>query len=371
MPKQTSDVSGNPFTIQYSAINQKWTIAKGVEVFGDVAGIYSTYAGSKLVNEGDVSGGMTGGVLFDMAGATGTYSIVNKAKGEISGLYAVYVNDFRGSFDFQNDGAIDGGIFGVYAVGSSAVSVDNEGSIVADQYGLFLAGAYTGASGPDVDNYGKVEGGVIAVYLSGPGGLEAKLVNHEGATITSPQVALYSLYKSNITNEGKIEGTIVTSGYDDKITNKKTIKGDVQLGDGLDTFKQKGDKAKAGLIDTQDGNDLVVLGTKADKLLFDSTLNAATNVDTIKKFASGKDMIYLDEDVFSTIMPGTLSSAAFHEGTSAADADDRIIYDKASGALYYDPDGLGGVAQTQFAKLDGGPKLKSSDFTIGDYSIAI
>jgi Ca2+-binding RTX toxin-like protein len=114
-----------------------------------------------------------------------------------------------------------------------------------------------------------------------------------------------------------------------------------------------------------------VLGKKADKLLFDSALNAATNVDTVKKFQSGKDKMYLDEDIFSAIAPGTLSSSAFHKGSSAADADDRIIYDKSTGALYYDPDGVGGVAQTQFAKLDGGPKLKASDFMIGEYSISI
>jgi serralysin len=131
----------------------------------------------------------------------------------------------------------------------------------------------------------------------------------------------------------------------------------------------KGDKAKAGMIDMGPGNDLVVLGKKADKLLFDSALNAATNVDTVKKFQSGKDKMYLDEDYFPTIPAGTLSTAAFHKGTSAADADDRIIYDKSTGALYYDPDGIGGVAQTQFAKLDPGTKLKASDFTVGEYSI--
>ena len=29
----------------------------------------------------------------------------------------------------------------------------------------------------------------------------------------------------------------------------------------------------------------------------------------------------------------------------------------------------GALAQTQFAKFDGGPKLKASDFSIGEYSI--
>jgi Ca2+-binding RTX toxin-like protein len=80
-------------------------------------------------------------------------------------------------------------------------------------------------------------------------------------------------------------------------------------------------------------------------------------------------MMLLDEDIFTTIAPGTLSSAAFHKGSSAADADDRIIYDKSTGALYYDPDGIGGLAQTQFAKLTPGTKLKASDFSIGEFTL--
>ena len=163
-------------------------------------------------------------------------------------------------------------------------------------------------------------------------------------------------------------GKIMLSSYNDKVVNKGKVNGDVQLGDGQDVFKLKGE-AKAGLIDSGYGNDKLVLAGKADSLLFDSALSAAANVDTIKKFASGKDAIYLDDDIFTAITPGTLSSAAFHKGTSAADADDRIIYDKKSGALYYDPDGTGALAQTQFAKFDGGPKLKASDFTIGEHSI--
>jgi hypothetical protein len=38
-------------------------------------------------------------------------------------------------------------------------------------------------------------------------------------------------------------------------------------------------------------------------------------------------------------------------------------------ALYYDPDGAGGVAQTKFAQFEKGTKLKASDFNVGDFSI--
>jgi hypothetical protein len=45
-------------------------------------------------------------------------------------------------------------------------------------------------------------------------------------------------------------------------------------------------------------------------------------------------------------------------------AEDRIIYDAAKGALYYDKDGAGGSAQVQFAKIDKHLKLTAFDFQI-------
>ena len=61
---------------------------------------------------------------------------------------------------------------------------------------------------------------------------------------------------------------------------------------------------------------------------------------------------------------GWLKADAFHVGSRAADAEDRIIYDAAKGALYYDTDGAGGNAQVQFAKLDKHLSLTINDFKI-------
>jgi len=130
----------------------------------------------------------------------------------------------------------------------------------------------------------------------------------------------------------------------------------------------KGKGKVTGLIDAGPGNDKVVFGKAADKFLFDSELNALTNVTSFKNFASGKDQFFLDADIFPTLTPGTLLASEFRKGTAAKDADDRIIYDKKSGALYYDPDGTGALAQTQFASLEKGTKLKASDFSAGEFS---
>ena len=69
--------------------------------------------------------------------------------------------------------------------------------------------------------------------------------------------------------------------------------------------------------------------------------------------------------MFTTLAAGALSANAFRLGTAALDADDRILYDAATGALYYDKDGTGVAAAIQFATLDNMPAtLNATDFLV-------
>ena len=54
----------------------------------------------------------------------------------------------------------------------------------------------------------------------------------------------------------------------------------------------------------------------------------------------------------------------FWTGSNAADAEDRIIYKKSTGALYYDADGTGAKAAVQIATLKKGLALTVSDFFV-------
>ena len=116
------------------------------------------------------------------------------------------------------------------------------------------------------------------------------------------------------------------------------------LGSGNDTFKNAG--GHAGKVHGGDGNDTLIAGPHTDKFVFDTTLNAATNVDRVKHFDPGTDKLFLDQTFFPALSgPGTLTSAEFHKGAHAHDADDRIIYNKHTGALFYDPNGNAGGAR--------------------------
>jgi Ca2+-binding RTX toxin-like protein len=112
------------------------------------------------------------------------------------------------------------------------------------------------------------------------------------------------------------------------------------------------------------GNDVLSSGTGQDSYVFDTALSAATNVDTILDFDAPNDTIRLDQTIFTALSTGTLAGDAFRLGTGAVDATDRIIFDAASGDLFYDQDGIGGVAQIKFAHLDGSPGLTNLDFVV-------
>ena len=103
----------------------------------------------------------------------------------------------------------------------------------------------------------------------------------------------------------------------------------------------------------------------SDNFVFDKPLSALTNTDKILDFSVIDDAIHLDNDVFTAVGAlGTLAANAFRTGTAAQDADDRIIYDSATGNIYYDADGNGAGAHGVFAQVGAGVALTNSDFII-------
>lgn len=112
------------------------------------------------------------------------------------------------------------------------------------------------------------------------------------------------------------------------------------------------------------GNDLLTGGAGADIFGFDTALGS-TNVDRITDFSVADDTIRLSRSVFAAIATnGTLAAGAFQFGSIAVDADDRILYNSATGGLFYDADGVGGVNAVLFARLGTGLALTNADFVV-------
>ena len=113
------------------------------------------------------------------------------------------------------------------------------------------------------------------------------------------------------------------------------------------------------------GNDVLTGGAGVDRFRYDAPLSASTNVDIIADFSVRDDTIQLSRRIFTALAStGTLSSSAFRIGSSATDADDRIIYDSATGWIHYDPDGTGNAAQLPFGRIAAGLVLTNGDFVV-------
>ncbi|MBF9195623.1 hypothetical protein [Microvirga terrestris] len=119
------------------------------------------------------------------------------------------------------------------------------------------------------------------------------------------------------------------------------------------------------------GNDKLYGGTGAGKdvFVFDTRPSKSTNVDRIYDFSTKYDSIQLEDKIFTKLGKGSSKGVKFKadmfvQGTSAQDAEDRIIYDSKTGALYYDQDGTGAKAQVKIATIGNKTKLYYHDFFV-------
>lgn len=113
-------------------------------------------------------------------------------------------------------------------------------------------------------------------------------------------------------------------------------------------------------------SDVLTGGDAEDAFVFAGS-GTFKGVDTITDMSANFDEIWLSAAVFRKIGPSGAELAAerFATGSAAVDGSDRIIYDPATGALRFDPDGNRTAEQAvQFAQLAVGLTLTASDFVV-------
>jgi Ca2+-binding RTX toxin-like protein len=256
------------------------------------------------------------------------------------------------------------------------------------------AGGGTFTPGKAVD--GNVAELVAGDVMDGGVGIDELRITATGALVSSTENTI-TLTASNFRNIEKV--TIATNAPNPKDANGVSLYASTQeqmaqgkytaVTTGTDKINVDGSALKTAVIYTGNngdniikggfsndefhangGNDALTGGKGSDKFVFDSALNAVTNVDKITDFTSGKshyafsDKLYLDDAIFTGLSTGKLNSAAFNVGTAATEADDRIIFDNTTGKLYFDADGSGAGTQTLFVELTGVSNLQASDITI-------
>ncbi len=113
-------------------------------------------------------------------------------------------------------------------------------------------------------------------------------------------------------------------------------------------------------IDGRGGNDYLNGGAGADRFRMATALGV-TNIDSIADFTHGVDDILLLQSIFAAI-GATLDASELRLGSTAADANDFIIYNSVNGQLFYDADGNGAGGQTLFATVTSGTVLDIGDF---------
>ncbi|MDP2833343.1 MAG: S8 family serine peptidase [Pseudomonadota bacterium] len=259
----------------------------------------------------------------------------------------------------------DGGIDTVYASVNYTLGANVENGVLAwgaaNGTGNALDNQITGNSINNVLAGGAgndfLDGGTGADTLIGGAGNDVYGVDNAGDRITENtgegRDTVYSSITLDLAGQPNLEQIVLTGVANLNATGNaadNTLYGN----------------AGANVLAGGAGNDTLSGGGGADTFAFGTALNATGNLDTITDFTSGSDSIRLAQGLFSGLgfsgMPA--SSAFFRVGTGAQDADDRIVYNQGTGALYYDADGVGSLAAIQFAVLNSSPSLMYSDIHI-------
>jgi Ca2+-binding RTX toxin-like protein len=202
-----------------------------------------------------------------------------------------------------------------------------------------------------------LNGGGGGDYLVGWGGNDTYLVFGGGEIVVENAGGGRDVIYSTV-SYGLAAGTSVEALSTDSITGTGAI--DLT---GNELAQEVYGNNGANTLNGGAGGDYMAGFGGADSFAFTTALGSG-NVDHLADFSAVDDTILLENAVFTGLANGALPTSAFVAGSAAADADDRIVYNSATGQIFFDADGNGAGAQVLFATVNAGTVLTAGDFMV-------
>ena len=231
------------------------------------------------------------------------------------------------------------------------------GTTAIDLRGNALAQAIFGNAGDNVLNDG---GAGAADTLTGSAGNDTYIVNNAGTMIVEGT--------GQGTNDRVAASVSFTLAGDDNIERLTTTSsggtGAITL-TGNSLIQTITGNAGANRINGAAGSDTLTGLGGADVFVFNAP-TGSTNVDEVTDYSVAADTIELRSAGFAGLGLGVLTGAAFRLNSTglAEDSSDRIIYNSATGDVFFDADGTGATARIRFADLDIGLGVTNADFRV-------
>lgn len=301
-----------------------------------------------------------GGGADTLIGGDGndTYRVVNDG---------VVIQDTVGTNTVEYRGGAGTGIAVGNGASISTITTNQDG-------GVYLVGnngvqSITGGAGNDTLNgNGGVDAAGLGDTLSGGAGDDIFRVftgNFSG-TVVNGAVVSNGLGDSVVGGDGN--DTIFTSAsyvlgadVENLVSANQSIATNITLVGNTLNNAISGDQGNNVLYGAAGNDRLTGLGG-ADTFHFSET--GVANADTIVDFVSGTDRISLDLADFGAL-GATFDANELTAGRQAVGTNAQIIYDQATGQMFYDADGTGTNSETVlFAQLQPGTAVTAADFVL-------
>jgi Ca2+-binding RTX toxin-like protein len=391
----------NPIMI-YNSSADDWTLMLSRD--STLGAVYAAHKGFLFTNFGHVQD--TSGHAVQFNGAEG--ELINAAGASITGFDIGFSTGGLNQ-KITNDGVMAGQVSAILLYNpANNVTIVNNGQLLGGD--AAIQSTSSAAQNVSITNAGYIHGDIHGINLFNAVGAAPVIVNTGTIVgrLNSIQVSLGD--RLDVTNSGALVGNVTATSVNlsDKLVNNGTVTGNVSLGTGVDLYKGTGsvsgyvngeggsdtltggsfaDRLNGGsevdILTGNGGNDVLIGaagndtlagglgkdvmagGANADSFVFNTAPNTTSNRDVINDFVPADDTLKFENAVFTKLgNAGVLNAQFLRLGAAPLDANDYLIYNKATGILTYDVNGNAAGGAQQVAVLTTKPTLTLSDFVV-------